>query len=183
MGNNESSGFFALGLLVGGIIGALIGLLLAPKPGAETRAEIWERSELWRSRADEAAASLRDRVAPAASGVSSRIGPAVDTVRERGEAMAGTVRDAGASALDAARSGGSAAIDSVASRIGRGQSETESVGCAFNTVNGRTLLVAAVYVSFPSQNAETCQSGRPTEASVGKKAFVNILPLELSAAA
>ncbi|HIO63208.1 MAG TPA: YtxH domain-containing protein, partial [Dehalococcoidia bacterium] len=56
MGNNDNGGSFALGLLVGGIIGALIGMLLAPKPGAETRSEIWERSETLRSRADEAAA-------------------------------------------------------------------------------------------------------------------------------
>ena len=91
MGNNDNGGSFALGLLVGGIIGALIGMLLAPKPGAETRSEIWERSELLRSRADEAAASLRERVGPAAEGVGSRFAPAVDSVRERGASAMGSV--------------------------------------------------------------------------------------------
>jgi len=103
MANNDNGGSFALGLLVGGIIGALIGMLLAPKPGAETRSELWERSELLRSRADEAAASLRERVGPATDSVSSRIGPAVESVR----------------------GAGASAISTVTSRIGRGQEEAE----------------------------------------------------------
>ena len=105
MGNNDNGGSFALGLLVGGIIGALIGMLLAPKPGSETRSEIWERSETLRSRADEAAASLRERVGPAADGVSSRFGPAVESVREAG----------------------ASAIENVNARLGRGQEEAEVV--------------------------------------------------------
>ena len=105
MGNNDNSGSFALGLLVGGIIGALIGMLLAPKPGSETRSEIWERSETLRSRADEAAASLRERVGPAADGVSSRFGPAVESVREAG----------------------ASAIENMNARLGRGQEEAEVV--------------------------------------------------------
>ena len=103
MGNNDNGGSFALGLLVGGIIGALMGMLLAPKPGSETRSEIWERSETLRSRADEAAASLRERVGPAADGVSSRFGPAVESVREAG----------------------ASAIENVNARLGRGQEEAE----------------------------------------------------------
>jgi len=105
MGNNDNGGSFALGLLVGGIIGALIGMLLAPKPGSETRSEIWERSETLRSRADEAAASLRERIGPAADGVSSRFGPAVESVREAG----------------------ASAIENVNARLGRGQEEAEVV--------------------------------------------------------
>ena len=105
MGNNDNGGSFALGLLVGGIIGALIGMLLAPKPGSETRSEIWERSETLRSRADEAAASLRERVGPAADGVSSRFGPAVESVREAG----------------------ASAIENVNARLGRGKEEAEVV--------------------------------------------------------
>ena len=105
MGNHDNGGSFALGLLVGGIIGALIGMLLAPKPGSETRSEIWERSETLRSRADEAAASLRERVGPAADGVSSRFGPAVASVREAG----------------------ASAIENVNARLGRGQEEAEVV--------------------------------------------------------
>ena len=126
MSNSESGGSFGLGLLIGGIIGALVGLLLAPKAGSETRSELWARSEVLRSRADEAAASLREQVRPATSGLSSRIGPTVESVRDRGGAMAGTVRDASVNAFDAARATGSAAIDGMAHRIGKVNEEPEA---------------------------------------------------------
>lgn len=119
MSNSESGGSFGLGLLIGGIIGGLIGLLLAPKSGSETRSDLWARSELLRSRADEAAASLREQVAPVASDVSSRIGPAVESVRDRGGSMADSVLDASVNAFDAARATGSAAIDGIAQRMGK----------------------------------------------------------------
>ena len=53
MADNNREGSFALGFLLGGIIGALVGILIAPKPGAETRADLVERSEAWRTRAEE----------------------------------------------------------------------------------------------------------------------------------
>ncbi|HJO81469.1 MAG: YtxH domain-containing protein [SAR202 cluster bacterium] len=93
MANNDNGGgSFALGLFIGGIIGALIGLLMAPKAGSETRADIWDRSEVLRSRADEAAAGLRYRMGPAFETVSERVvSPAIETVRERGAGAVGTV--------------------------------------------------------------------------------------------
>jgi hypothetical protein len=44
-----------------------------------------ERSEAWRARAEELAATLRERVGPAVEGVRERVGPAVESVRERME--------------------------------------------------------------------------------------------------
>ena len=79
--NNESS--FMLGLVLGGVLGAVVGILIAPRPGSETRADLAERSELWRTRAEELAATLRERVTPAVGGVRERMGPAVETMRER----------------------------------------------------------------------------------------------------
>lgn len=40
-----SDGNFLKGLIIGGIIGAVAGLLLAPKSGRETRADICNRTE------------------------------------------------------------------------------------------------------------------------------------------
>lgn len=53
---------FGTGLLLGAAIGALAGLLLAPKPGEETRAEMLERTAGLRERAEELAAETRERV-------------------------------------------------------------------------------------------------------------------------
>ena len=61
MTSNGNGGGFALGFLVGGIIGTVVGILIAPRPGSETRTDLAERSETWRTRAEEMAAMLRER--------------------------------------------------------------------------------------------------------------------------
>ena len=68
---------------MGGILGAVIGILIAPKAGAETRSELAERSDLWRARAEEMAATLRERVGPAVESARGKVAPAVEGVRER----------------------------------------------------------------------------------------------------
>lgn len=83
MANNEDGGTFVVGFLLGGIIGAIVGILLAPKAGAETRAELAGQSELWRDRAEEIAARVRERVGPVVEGVRERVAPDVDIMRER----------------------------------------------------------------------------------------------------
>ena len=52
MANNNGPGFSS-GLLLGGIIGALIGLLSAPKPGEETRARVKEKTAGLRQKVEE----------------------------------------------------------------------------------------------------------------------------------
>ena len=93
MANNDSGGSFAVGFLVGGIIGAVVGILLAPRPGSETRAELLDRSEAWRAKAEELAASVREGVGPAVEGMRDRVGPAVENVRDRVGPAVESVRD------------------------------------------------------------------------------------------
>lgn len=88
----NGGGGFALGLLVGGVIGAAAGLLLAPKPGAETRSELMEMGETWRTRADSMAADMRSRGMQELSDVSQRVGPAVDSLKARGASVAADAR-------------------------------------------------------------------------------------------
>lgn len=62
---------------MGAAIGTLAGLLLAPKPGEETRAQMLERTAGLRERAEEIAADARERVREAigeAKTVASHIG-------------------------------------------------------------------------------------------------------------
>ena len=75
MANNDSGGSFVLGFLIGGLVGAAVGLLIAPKSGQDTRAELTERTEAWRNRAEEMAANLRERVGPAVDNVARPHGP------------------------------------------------------------------------------------------------------------
>ena len=53
---------FGTGLLLGAAIGTLAGLLLAPRPGEETRAQMLERTAGLRGRAEELAVEARERV-------------------------------------------------------------------------------------------------------------------------
>ena len=110
MASNDSSGSFVLGFLVGGIVGAAVGLLLAPKSGQDTRAELIERSEAWRGRAEEMAAELRARAAPTVETARERIAPAVETARERV-----------APAVETARERVTPIVEEVNTRLGRSQ--------------------------------------------------------------
>ena len=92
--NGNGGGGFVLGLFVGGTIGALLGLLLAPRSGSETRAELRELGETWRTRADELAADVRGYGMSGLEDVSGKVGPAVDSLRERSSSALGSVRKA-----------------------------------------------------------------------------------------
>ena len=114
MGNNNGSGGFGsggfvLGLFVGAVIGGMAGVLLAPKPGAQTRADLLEMGDAWRTRADEIAAQMaaemRTRGVPDLSAVGDRVGPAVDSLKERGSTT-GADREAGTGAVSARQGGG-----------------------------------------------------------------------------
>ena len=57
-----NEGGFGTGLVLGGAIGLLAGLLLAPKAGEQTRAEMVERTAGLRQRAEDMTADFRERV-------------------------------------------------------------------------------------------------------------------------
>ena len=98
--NGNGGGGFVLGLFVGGTIGALLGLLLAPRSGSETRAELRELGDTWRTRADELAADVRGYGMAGLEDVSGKVGPAVDSLRGRSSSASGSVRKAGTDATE-----------------------------------------------------------------------------------
>ena len=87
MANNDSGGSFAIGFILGGIIGALAALLLAPKKGSETRTDLVERSVAMRAIAEELAAQARtqakDRASVGVAQARERINPVVEQVSAR----------------------------------------------------------------------------------------------------
>ena len=62
MANENGGPGFGTGLILGGIIGALAGLILAPRPGEDTLAQFREKTEGLRERAEELAAEARVRL-------------------------------------------------------------------------------------------------------------------------
>jgi len=81
------SGSFALGLIIGGVVGVLSALLLAPKKGSATRSDFLERSMAIRAKAEEWAAQARsqaqDRAAASVTTAREHITPQYENVRER----------------------------------------------------------------------------------------------------
>lgn len=119
MADNDNGNSFALGLLVGGILGTVVGLLIAPKSGTELRTDLTERSEAWRTRAEELAATVRERVGPAVETARDRIGPAVETVRDRVGPTVEEVRERVAPAIDSVRERVTPVVEQVRARTGR----------------------------------------------------------------
>ena len=68
MADREDSkgGGMMVGLLIGGALGFVAGLMLAPKSGEETRALLIERGNEWRDKAEELAAATKERLSSAA---------------------------------------------------------------------------------------------------------------------
>jgi gas vesicle protein len=62
----SGSGLLA-GILIGGTLGFVAGMLLAPKSGGEMRSVLAERGQELRDKADELAAAARERIASATS--------------------------------------------------------------------------------------------------------------------
>ena len=48
---SERTGDFIKGLLIGGLAGAVLGILFAPKSGKETREQIGKKTEEWMNKA------------------------------------------------------------------------------------------------------------------------------------
>ncbi len=83
MADNDSGMSFISGFLLGGLVGAAVGLLLAPKSGAETRAGIAEHSDAWRNRAEDLAGQIGHNISPTIDNLRHQVAPAVEVVREK----------------------------------------------------------------------------------------------------
>ena len=70
---NGGSGF-AVGLLVGAVLGLAIGFLFAPKSGEETRQLLKDKAELARERAGEAVQKVRETAAEVTKKAQSKMG-------------------------------------------------------------------------------------------------------------
>ena len=74
-------------LLAGGIVGAIAGLLLAPRPGSELRSDISRRggalSAKARSQVEPAIGALRQGIGPATGRVRDRVAPVLERMAAR----------------------------------------------------------------------------------------------------
>ena len=109
---HEGGGGFMMGLLTGTVLGAGLGMLLAPKSGSELRTQIGEQ-----------ASSLGRRAGGAASGLVERVR---ETAGRAGDQVRGRAHDGGGPA--SSRSAGSRLVDMPPRDAGRPGGEPSFTG-------------------------------------------------------
>ena len=62
MGSDHSGPGFGTGLALGALMGSLVALLLAPRPGEETRSQVMEKTAPLREKAEVLANEARERL-------------------------------------------------------------------------------------------------------------------------
>ena len=71
-----------IGVVAGGVIGLVVGLLVAPKTGSQARADIRRVGGVWKAKAGAKAAELRKSCSARMEKARQSVGPTVASVRE-----------------------------------------------------------------------------------------------------
>tara|TARA_Y100000590_G_scaffold146090_1_gene167953 strand:+ start:160 stop:504 length:345 start_codon:yes stop_codon:yes gene_type:complete len=79
----DSGGGFSTGLILGAIIGTVAGILMAPKPGSETRSELIEKSDYWREKAENLSELVVERLGPTLETVRDNVPPTIENMKSR----------------------------------------------------------------------------------------------------
>jgi gas vesicle protein len=89
MSDNNEFGAFAIGLVIGGLAGAVAALLFAPQSGEQTRAQIKEKS-----------IELRDKAQQTSQEAMARADELTRQLKEQGQSAMESVRSMGAKKPD-----------------------------------------------------------------------------------
>jgi len=74
MAEKDTGASFAIGFLLGAVVGVAVGFLYAPKPGRETRAMLKEKAETAAEKAKETAEKAREAAVAAEHRVEEKLG-------------------------------------------------------------------------------------------------------------
>ena len=85
--DHGSTMYFFAGLLVGGLAGAVVSLLMAPRSGQETRDQIQQKGIKLRDEAAETANSAIAQVRQKSKQVSTEVGQKVGELKQRGQKL------------------------------------------------------------------------------------------------
>ncbi len=111
---SDRAGDFLKGLLIGGVIGAVVGILYAPKSGKETREEIGRKAEELMAKAKEEYEQALEKSRKTYETAVSRLKKLEESAREKVgelEAKAGTMVEKGKESLEDNKSRLKRAID------------------------------------------------------------------------
>ena len=90
---HESAVYFFAGLMVGGLAGAAVSLLMAPRSGQDTRDLILQKGIQLQDMATETADTAVSQVRRKSKQVSTEVGEKVEELKQRGEKLIDEQRD------------------------------------------------------------------------------------------
>lgn len=100
MSSSSSLGKFLLGTLVGGAVGAVIGMLLAPRSGSETRALIKDEFDNRYRQSSDAVREKAEQIKEKATGLKDRIAEISGELEETGRKTVNRITEAVKNATD-----------------------------------------------------------------------------------
>jgi gas vesicle protein len=100
----ERGGGFFLGLVVGGLAGAAVGLLTAPRSGPETRTLLMDKGIEIRDQVETTARDVREQANSLAHDLNYKAREALDTTRTKAEEVIGTTKSKAETLLDTTKS-------------------------------------------------------------------------------
>ena len=86
-GRNRKNVLRIIGVVAGGVIGLVVGLLVAPKTGAQLRADVRRTGGVWKTKAGAKAAELTKSGSARLTNVRQSVGPVVASAREKGASL------------------------------------------------------------------------------------------------
>ena len=98
----DGGGSFLMGLLAGTVLGAGLGMLFAPKAGAEVRKQLSEQATRFRSTATDTIQQASEKLSQASHQVSEKLGQASEKVSQ--------IVDRGRDAYDRAKAQGTTPV-------------------------------------------------------------------------
>jgi gas vesicle protein len=102
--NNMNGKDFLLGAVVGGLLGAVTALLLAPKAGSELRSDLSEQYQNVSEKTQKIAGDVSERTQKIAGDVSQRTQVLASTVSEKSKEYAGKAKEAAESVTNEIKS-------------------------------------------------------------------------------
>jgi gas vesicle protein len=88
-----NKGGLLLGLVIGGAVGAITSLLIAPKAGAKLRKDLWSTYRTWQDKTKEIASTVCENSKNLADTVSQKTEDIVDTAKEKTENLVDTAKE------------------------------------------------------------------------------------------
>lgn len=115
--HKQGGGGFLSGLIIGGLIGAAVGLLVAPKRGEETRTDLMEKSEGWRAKLEGLRTAAQGSVGEVSALARESAGEVASRARESAEALAAKGKGLIEEAVEEGRKAASASAQEMETRL------------------------------------------------------------------